>query len=151
MVYKSILIASGGAAHSRAAEARAVELANAFSAKLSLVSVARYNLPVSTVGVGLDMGMPISTENFLDDIKEKQQTVLNEALERCEKLGLRPDPYLLIGNAAEIILEKANELNADLIIVGSRKMSLFDTVVRGSVSDYIMRHAAMDVLIVHPQ
>ena len=150
MIYKHILVASGGAEHSRAAEARAVALAQHFSAQLSLITVARYNLPASTIGVGLDMGMPISTENYLDDIREKQQSILDEALLRCKNLGIVPTSYLGIGNAGEAIVAKAKELSADIIVVGSRKMSLLDTVVRGSVSDYIMRHADMDVLIVHP-
>lgn len=148
-IYKHILLASGGAGHSRAAEARAVELALAFSARLSLVSVARYSLPITTVGVGLDMGIPLPTDDYIDDLKAQQQEILDEALKRCKDHGLEPEGILLAGNAGERILEKAKELACDVIVVGSRKMSLFDTVIKGSVSDYVMRYAHCDVLIVH--
>ncbi|MCA9839036.1 MAG: universal stress protein [Trueperaceae bacterium] len=148
-MYKHILLATGGAEHSRIAETRAVALAKLFSARLSLISVARFSLPASTVGVGLDMGMPVSYETNLEELKKSQEDTMQQAVSRCEALGIHPEAYLAVGNAGECIVEKARDLGCDLTIVGSRKMSLLDTVVRGSVSDYVMRHSEMDVLIVH--
>lgn len=148
MVYKHILIASGGAEHSRQAERRAVDLAKAFEAKLSLLSVVRLEMfPVT--GYGLEMGTTINYAELLEEQQKRQAEVLAEACTRCEQRGVMPDPLLRGGNAGKQIVASAEELGCDLIVVGSRKLSMVSALALGSVSDYVMRHAEADVLIVH--
>jgi nucleotide-binding universal stress UspA family protein len=51
------------------------------------------------------------------------------------------------GDAAEQLVETANELEADLIVVGRRSRSPLRALL-GSVSARVVRHAACDVLVV---
>ena len=86
---------------------------------------------------------------FLEGQKQQQAQVLAEARLRCEQRGVKPATLLRRGNAGKEIVEVAKELGCDLIVVGSRKLSMIGAIARGSVSDYVMRHAEVDVLIVH--
>ena len=148
MVYKHILIASGGAEHSRRAERRAVDMATAHGAKLSLLSVVRLEtFPVTSYG--LEMGTTINYTELLEEQQKHQAEVLADACIRCEQRGLKPDPLLRGGNAGKQIIATAKELGCDLIVVGSRKLSMVSALALGSVSDYVMRHAEADVLIAH--
>ncbi|MCA9840301.1 MAG: universal stress protein [Trueperaceae bacterium] len=150
MVYRHILLASGGAEHSRKAEAKAVALAKRLEVNLSLISVARHQATLMAVGGNLEyVG---DHELYLQELaaqQEKQAQLLKEAEERCIAHGLRPSTYLRSGNAGKQIVETATELSCDLVVVGSRQLSILGTMTQGSVSDYVMRHAPCDVLIVH--
>lgn len=148
-MYHHVLLASGGAAHSRQAEQRAVDLAKAFEAKPSLLSVVRNeSLPVM-MGAGLDAGGTVDYAEMLEGQQQQQAQVLAEACLRCEQHGVKPATLIRRGNAGKEIVEVAKELGCDLIVVGSRKLSMMSAIARGSVSDYVMRHAEVDVLIVH--
>lgn len=156
MAYTHVLVASGGAPHSRKAEERAVKLAKGLAAKLSLISVVRERpSPVSiggAIGSGLDVGsvdaVALGTTAH-SNRQQHQERILTAAKERCEAHGLAPTTIMRMGNAAKAIVETAQEIEADLIMVGSKQMSILGALTRGSTSDYVMRHAACDVLIVH--
>jgi nucleotide-binding universal stress UspA family protein len=55
---------------------------------------------------------------------------------------------LLKGAAAENIVEKAIELQADLIILGSHGHGMLHKALLGSVSEFVIRHAPCNVMIV---
>ncbi|QDV70617.1 Universal stress protein [Rosistilla carotiformis] len=54
------------------------------------------------------------------------------------------------GNAARCILERARELDADLIVMGARGHSTLERLLLGSLSDSVATHADCSVLIVRP-
>ncbi len=54
-----------------------------------------------------------------------------------------------VGDAAEAIVELAEQRNADLIVVGTREPGFFERLLGHSVSGSVQRHAHCDVLIVH--
>ena len=55
---------------------------------------------------------------------------------------------LLKGPAAKNIVEKATELQADLIILGSHGHGMLHKALLGSVSESVIRHAPCNVMIV---
>jgi nucleotide-binding universal stress UspA family protein len=57
-------------------------------------------------------------------------------------------PHERNGDPAEAILEVAESVNADLIVVGARGLGLVGRFVRGSVSTKVAHHSPCDVLIV---
>jgi nucleotide-binding universal stress UspA family protein len=52
------------------------------------------------------------------------------------------------GNPAKTILDYAEEINADLIVIGSRGLNSFGEFVLGSVSHNVTQHAKIPVLVV---
>lgn len=140
MVYEHILLASGGSPHSRLAEERAVKIARALDARLTLLSVIRQReMPRSQV-----MG-----ERNPEREQIEQEAVLVAARDRCEAHGMRPQTMLATGDAGTKIVDTAKELGCDLIVVGSRQLSRLDTITGNSVADYVARRAEADVLVVH--
>lgn len=53
-----------------------------------------------------------------------------------------------IGNPAQLILDSANNLSADLVVIGARGRSRLSEVVLGSVSHRILMHSSRPTLIV---
>ena len=53
-----------------------------------------------------------------------------------------------IGSPAQLILDSANNLSADLVVVGVRGRSRLSEVVLGSVSHRVLMHASRPILIV---
>ncbi|KAI8854283.1 hypothetical protein BC829DRAFT_380768, partial [Chytridium lagenaria] len=57
----------------------------------------------------------------------------------------------LIGDPREAIVHKSEELNADLVIVGSRNLGRVRKVLLGSVSDHVVRHCRCPVVVARSQ
>lgn len=64
------------------------------------------------------------------------------------KNGVDAQSVLLKGDAAKLIIEKANDLGAEIILLGSHGHGLFHKALLGSVSESVMRHAACNVMVV---
>jgi len=122
MAYKRIVLATDGSAFAESAEHVAATLARATKAK-ELLIVHTYARPDRAQG----------------------------AVERAEAAGraegLEPEVVLRDGAPAEDIVEVADVREADLIVLGSRGLSLGAQII-GSVAAKVSRHAPCDVLLV---
>ncbi len=52
------------------------------------------------------------------------------------------------GDFAESILETAKELNADIIVVGSHSRKWLENIVMGSVTEKVLHHTTIPLLII---
>lgn len=100
----------------------------------------------------------IGAEDLTYDFEESRETVMRAARARLE--GLVPDAaraYCTVrvevaeGRAHEVILQLADEVNADLIIMGVRDRDAFDVAVFGSHAQAVVRAAHCPVLTVHQE
>jgi nucleotide-binding universal stress UspA family protein len=64
------------------------------------------------------------------------------------KDGIDAQAILLKGDAAKLIIEKAAELEAEIIILGSHGHGLLHKALLGSVSEAVLRHAPCNVMVV---
>jgi nucleotide-binding universal stress UspA family protein len=71
--------------------------------------------------------------------------------EKAKAAGLEAESILLKGNPAEEILDFAEGQDVDIIVVGSLGKSGIKRFVLGSVSEKVVRHAKVPVLIVREQ
>lgn len=53
----------------------------------------------------------------------------------------------LVGDPRQEIVHKAKEVKADMVIVGSRGSGRFKTGRLGSVSDYLVHHLEVPVIV----
>ena len=118
---------------------RAIELAKAFGSKLLITSVA----PVLDAS-GRSAGAidPV-------DPPARHEEELREAAETIKAAGLSAELVPALGHPAETIVQVANDNGADMIVVGTREISLIARVLGQSTSENVARHARCDVLIVH--
>jgi nucleotide-binding universal stress UspA family protein len=73
---------------------------------------------------------------------------LHEAVRLAEERGIRSHTKLLVGDAAKEIVQFADSIDADLIVVGSRGHGTISSALLGSVSRGILHEARRPVLVV---
>lgn len=134
MAYKHILLATGGSEHSRKAEEEALRLALALRSQLTALAVVQASSAENAMGMTAEYA-------------ERQQNLENYK-KRCNEAGLSVETLLEMSNPGDAIIRVAQRYQCDLIVLGRRRLSLAATVVVGSVSDYVIRHALGPVLIV---
>jgi nucleotide-binding universal stress UspA family protein len=136
---KTILVGYDGTDPSKVALQRAAEIAKAFGAAVHVTSV----IPV-LVGGPRSMG-PYDPA----DPPEEHTKQAEEARALLQKEGIDPVLDPASGDAADAILEVADRVDADLIVLGSHERSLVEHALGMSVSGAVSRKAHRDVLIVH--
>lgn len=58
-------------------------------------------------------------------------------------------PVLVEGNPANMILKKAKEEQADLIVIGTRDMGTVQRLILGSTAETVLQYASCSVLVLH--
>ena len=125
---------------SKRALERAADIAEKFGSQIVVTSVAPVMVPSGTHGTaGID---PTDTPAEHHADLEHAQSYLSG---RNLSAALQP----AIGDAAEGIVEVAEQNGATLIVVGTREPSILERLLGTSVSGAVSRHAHCDVLIVH--
>ncbi len=79
---------------------------------------------------------------------EEQRRKLEEAWEALRRRGIRARSVERAGDPAERIVEEAERVDADLIVVGTHGKGLPRRLLLGSVSEKVLRTAHRDVLVV---
>lgn len=109
-----------------------------------------YLLHVAT----LDIGVIVSETGFTY-LPELEQTALNEEADQLSKLkveiehkGIKCETMVKQGIPADIIVQEANDLNVDLIVIGSRGHNSLYTMFVGSVATDVIKHSSLPLLVV---
>jgi nucleotide-binding universal stress UspA family protein len=140
-VFKSIVVATDGSEHSDRALALATEIAETYSARITVVHV------VQLVG-GKGGIYPAAADE--DEIKAKIEGQVANLKGRGLAADLVVQSTRLSGPAREVA-DDARELGADLIVVGSHAHSAAVELLLGSVPLRILHAAPCPVLVVPPK
>src|ERR671922_1489368 len=153
---KTILVGYDGTAPAEHALRRAAEYARAFAAKVVVVSVAAPQ-PLAEAGAPGAFGlMPYYAypAGDPDQVAERDEQLWEQHRERVQALFADADLQVefagVAGEPAQELLDAAEQLQAELIIVGTREPGFLERLLGGSVSQEVARRARCDVLIVHP-
>jgi len=138
---KTTLIATDGSLASREAVRFGVELAEEQGAVAVLVHVVPALDVIPTPGFGANGKVP--HEVVADD-----WTPLKDAAAVASERGIWSRTVLLQGDPASQIVEHADEIGADLIVVGSRGNGAVASALLGSVSRAVLHKARRPVLVV---
>ena len=139
-MFKNILLAYDGSDCSNKAMIYASNLAEQYGAALWLVHVFPHTL---------DMLGYEDFEKLFAKRKGAAQTVVDEALHRLDPSKLKVHTELLEGPEAEAILKAAENLHADLIVMGTRGFGAVKGLLIGSVSRKVIHYASCPVMVVH--
>lgn len=143
MAYKQILLGLDLKEQSANVGRKAVELARTQGAQLSLVHVVEF-IPVDPAGEAL-LPPPVNLEEELvESAKQRLEALANE-------LGIADAPRRVeIGTIKSEILRVAQEVGADLIVLGSYERHGL-ALLLGSTDKSVLSHAPCDILAVRLQ
>jgi len=153
--FARILVATDGSDSCRPATEAAVELARDLGAELLALSVALGPDALDTVAAtpadptGAAEAVHLAwTRADADEQAAAASSRARHLAEQAEALGIRARAITWEGPAGEAIVAAATAERADLIVVGSHCRGALGRLVAGSVSDDVVHHAPVPVLVV---
>jgi nucleotide-binding universal stress UspA family protein len=93
----------------------------------------------------------VVTEQAGEDFQDHWQRAAGLVAEAIQRLGLNPGDVNAIirqGDAKQTVLKVADELNADLIVMGSRGLGRLQSILANSSSQYVFQLATRPMLLV---
>lgn len=90
-------------------------------------------------------GITIPANRDPEEIRQRRRE-LDQARRYLSEAGILAETMLSRGRPADVLLEAAED--ADLLIVGSRRLNRLERLVLGSVSSKVVQAATGDVLVV---
>jgi nucleotide-binding universal stress UspA family protein len=130
---KKILLATDGSEDARLAARAAAKLGDKTGAELHVVH-AWQSVPYPVIDA--------------DYYEEGARRLLDEETEFVSDAGaVVKEAHLVMGPPVDVILDLAEGIGADLIVVGSRGHGMFGRLILGSVSEGVVHHATRPVLV----
>lgn len=147
-MYSTILVSIDGSESSIKALKKSIELASLCNAKLhGLYAINTGIYGASVVDPALGVSDP-SSDRIFDLLKSEGEEILMNAKSIAEKENCRAEFVSRLGDARDEILEYADEIGADLIVVGSTGKGVAKRLLLGSVSTAIVTQSKISVLVV---
>ncbi len=142
---KKILCAVDLSTHSKTIAEYAITFAKQTGAEIVVV----YTAPSLSQYVGFHVP-PNTIENFVGEIVTGAEKSMDSFVTEHFP-GVIAKGHVLVGYAAEEIVEKAEEENVDLIIMGTHGRKGLDRMLFGSVAESVVKNAKQPVLTIRPE
>lgn len=138
-MFNNILLAADGSVHSlRAAEKAIALITNKETAVIKVVYVVDSSTSKSDVLKNQDG----------HDIAEKRKQKLKDIFASLESSGVEYNYEVLHGHPGETLVEFENKNKFDCLVIGSRGLNRFQSMVLGGVSHTVAKGAKCPVMIV---
>ena len=141
MAFKTILIGDNGAAEAERATDVAISLAISLKAKLIVL------------GVLTPPSAESQAEGYGLDSSAKARKMLDEKFSHLQELGRQGGISIVTeiveGDPEEMMERRAEEEDADLIVVGHRDVTRVRRWLEGSTSETLVKKSKTSVLVVH--
>lgn len=138
-MFKRILHANDGSDHAFRALALALDIAGQTGAELHMVSVEE--IPY----------MPDSIEEIREEkgtAARRFRTVIQRATAMADERGVKLQAHVLAGHPVRDIIELANALDIDLLVIGATGHSALYERLIGSRADRLIQLASCPILVV---
>jgi nucleotide-binding universal stress UspA family protein len=144
-MFASIVVGTDGSDTAKTAVRYAIDLARELGARLQIVSAYE---PVSDQRLREELVRQPRDMHWTVSPREDVLVLLEEAREDAKLAGVEAETFARQGDAADAILDVAEEQRSDLIVVGNRGMTGAKRFLLGSVPNKVSHHAPCSVLIV---
>lgn len=102
-------------------------------------------------GFGLEEGEHVDWR-YAEKVQQELLAALKEIFaERAEGREIHFFVHALIGNAADEILKLAEDVGADMVVIGSHGRTGLKRLLLGSVSEAVVRRARCPVIVARPK
>jgi nucleotide-binding universal stress UspA family protein len=136
-VFERILVAVDGSPKSERTILIALDLAERYGSAVTILHVREYE---RYEGSDVDLGPPTPAEELVNDVLTRFRDKGIEAHGEIRRVSS--------GNTPEQIVEAAEVAEARLIVLGSRGMSEWKSLVLGGVANKVVQHATCPVLLI---
>ena len=137
-MYKKVLLAYDGSIEGRRALREGAKVAQLCRAEVFLLAVVEITSVASLEG-----GLAIPIDEQIANYK----AILAEGVERLKALGFSPTARLGMGAAGQEIAGVAEEIGANLVVVGHRPTGPLARWWFGSIGTYLVKHLRCSVLV----
>lgn len=142
LMLKKILVPVDFSSRSEKALQYAVPFARQFGARVTLLHVDEINYPeIACFGV-------VDTAQLQSDVEKQALKKLNILGREKASPEWLTEPIFRCGNAAHRIVEAAEEMETDLIIISTHGYTGMKHVLLGGTAENIVRHAPCPVMVV---
>lgn len=140
-MFRKILVAIDGSEPANRALEEAFDEAGGRAVEVHVVYV---------VESGLFSSLPMdNTLEIIYSVLQKEgEEILGAARKKADAAGASLITHLRQGHAGSQIISLAEELGADLIVLGSYGKSGVDRLLLGSVTDYVVRNSPITTMVV---
>ena len=149
-----ILLATDGSSEAELATRTAADLGQQTNSELHVIYVLDITptallYPEATDPEGVELPDPILVEDIERHAEQRGREILAEEVERVRSAGgTIAEAHLMMGDAAREIVHLAEDIEAGLVVMGSRGRGGIRRALMGSVSDSVVRNAHCPVLVV---
>jgi nucleotide-binding universal stress UspA family protein len=149
-----ILLATDGSSEAELTTRTAVDLGQQTNSELHVIHVldivpASLLYPEATDPEGVELPDPILVEDIERQAEQRGREMLDAEVQRVRSAGgTVAQAHLMTGDAAREIVHLAEDIEAGLVVMGSRGRGGIRRTLMGSVSDSVVRHAHCPVLVV---
>ncbi|MBX7054832.1 MAG: universal stress protein [Pyrinomonadaceae bacterium] len=147
-----ILLATDGTKHSEAAADMVTRMKLSNDDSVRVISVVDMAVPLA---VDIYGGYLPDTTELEKTARESASKVVEDAIARLKAelhdAGVSIDGDVLFGSPDSRIVETAEDIHADLIVIGSHGYKRWERLLLGSVSHSVVHHAHCSVLVVRTE
>jgi nucleotide-binding universal stress UspA family protein len=136
-MFERMVVAVDGSPRSEKTLAVAVDLAGRYAAEVTVVHVRESERYEAT---DIDMGPPIRAEDLVEQALQRFRDAGVEVRGEIRRVGA--------GRTPEQIVDVASTTQADLIVMGTRGMTEWRSLLLGGVATKVVHHATCPVLLV---
>lgn len=136
-MFDRILLAVDGSPKSEKTILIALDMAERYGSAVTIVHVREHE---RYEGSDVDLGPPIPAEELVNDVLTRFRDKGIEAHGEIRRVSS--------GNTPEQIVAVAEAVKAELIVLGSRGMSEWKSLMLGGVANKVVQHAMCPVLLV---
>jgi nucleotide-binding universal stress UspA family protein len=148
-MFNQIVVGTDGSETADVAVRRATGLAEMTGGTLHIVSAYR-SVSLGSVAAATTAGAPaVDIENVNQVLAAEGQQVCERAATDGRQRGVKVELHPMAGDAADAIVGVAEDVGADLVVVGNRGMSGARRFLLGSVPNKVSHHCPCSVLIVN--
>lgn len=138
---KKILLPTDGSEHAEKTVQYAIELAKSVGASVDVVYAYQ---PAGS----LRRRAAMLLEEYKKAMEEDAKEIVTEVAERLKAEGITVSAAVVEGPPAEAILRAIDELEPDMVVMGSRGAGGFANMLLGGVAEKVIHYSPKPVLIV---
>jgi nucleotide-binding universal stress UspA family protein len=142
---RDVLIGYDGSDNARLALRQAIVIAQRANARLTIVSV----VPDVAATVQASWMAGGNAAELERDVSQQVSTTLEEAVAQVPD-DLPVTKILGHGHAGPALVEAIEHNRSDLVVVGTRGRGAVASLLTGSVTEYLVRHSPVPVVVVPP-